>query len=224
VIFNDLRYALCDLLFYMVISYYGEGCLKLQSGDQVILIDPVESTSGLTAPRFKYDAVLRTLTPFPAPFEYNKEAAPEVLGAGEYDFNDVNVKGFFVAEESSEKFLKTVYWLEMEGINFCFLGHISQALSPETMEGLNGIDILVVPAGGEPFLDQKIAVKLIKQIQPKIAIPTFYKVPGLKRKADDVKKFLEEIEASKVEKSDKLVIKKKDIEDIKPTKVVVLTI
>ncbi|MFA4827569.1 MAG: hypothetical protein WC596_04990, partial [Candidatus Shapirobacteria bacterium] len=83
---------------------------------------------------------------------------------------------------------------------------------------------LVIPAGGEPFLDQKIAVKLIKQIQPKIVIPTFYKVPGLKRKADDIKKFLEEIDAPKVEKIDKLVIKKKDIEEIKPTKVVVLTI
>ncbi len=208
----------------MVISYYGEGCLKLQSGDQVILIDPIESSSGLTAPRFKYDAVLKTLTAFPLSYNSDKEAAAEVLGAGEYDFNGVNVKGFFVAEESSEKFLKTIYWAEMEGINFCFLGHISQALSPEIMEGLNGIDILVVPAGGEPFLDQKTAVKLIKQIQPKIVIPAFYKVSGLKRKADDIKKFLEEIDTAKVEKTDKLVIKKKDIEEIKPTKVVVLTI
>jgi len=208
----------------MVISYYGEGCLKLQSGDQVILVDPVDSGSGLTAPRFKYDAVLKTLTPFPLPYNYNKEAVVEILGAGEYDFNGANVKGFFVAGESSEKFFKTVYYVEIEGINFCFLGHISQALSPEIMEGLNGIDILVIPAGGEPFLDQKIAVKLIKQIQPKIVIPTFYKVAGLKRKADDIKKFLEEIDVSKVEKTDKLVIKKKDIEEIKPTKVVVLTI
>ena len=208
----------------MVISYYGEGCLKLQSGDFVILTDPVESSSGLTAPRFKHDVVIKTLSPFPPAFGSVSGLEKIVSGAGEYDFNDIYIKGFPLSNESSGKFLKTVYRVEIEGIKFCFLGHISQILSPETMEGLNGIDILVVPAGGEPFIDQKEALKLIKQIQPKIAIPTFYKVPGLKRKADDIKKFLEEIDASKVEKTEKLTVKKKDIEDIKPTKVFVLTI
>ena len=196
----------------------------MQSGEFVILLDPIESSSGLTAPRFKYDAVIKTLNSFPPTFDTGKDPIINVCGAGEYNFNNNNLKGFVVSEESADKFLKTVYWLEMEEINFCFLGHISQALSPEIMEGLNGIDVLVFPAGGDPFLDQKTAVKLIKQIQPKIAIPTFYKVAGLKRKAEDVKKFLDEIDASKIEKTEKLTIKKKDIEDTKPTKIVVLTI
>jgi len=39
----------------MVISFYGEGCFKIQSGEAVVLIDPPSPQSGLTAPRFKFD-------------------------------------------------------------------------------------------------------------------------------------------------------------------------
>ena len=206
----------------MTITYYGEDCFKLQSGDVTILTDPIDSKSGLSSPRFKYDALIKTLSPFPP--EAADEEAVVVAGPGEYDFKGVKISGYMASNESTDKFLKTVYIATIESIKICFLGHLSEIPEPSIMEHLEEIDILFVPAGGEPFIDQQKVAKLIRQIQPKIVIPTFYKVPGLTRKAGDLKAFLEEVGQGKVESQEKLVIKKKDFATIKPTQIIPLKI
>lgn len=208
----------------MVISFYGESCFKIQSGETTLLIDPIDPKSGLTAPRFKYDAVIKTLSPFPP--ENEGEEAVIVSGPGEYDFKGVKVSGYPLENESAGNFLKTAYIVTMESIRICLMGHVSEIPQPEVMEHIEEIDIMIIPAGGSPFIDHKNALKIIRQTQPKIIIPTFHKVAGLKRKTEDLKVFLEEIgkEKEKIEPQEKLTIKKKDFSGIKPGQVVVLKI
>ncbi|MEK7114736.1 MAG: MBL fold metallo-hydrolase, partial [Patescibacteria group bacterium] len=148
-----------------------------------------------------------------------------ISGPGEYNIKDVNITGFALPKESSEKFLKTVYLIKMEGINLCFLGHISETPEPAILEHLEEIDILFIPAGGEPFINQKSAAKTVKQTEPKIVIPSFYKIPGLKRTAGDISAFLEEFNGEKTkqkETQEKLVVKKKDLAGIKKTEIIIL--
>ncbi len=206
----------------MIVTFYGENCFKIQAGDLSIITDPFDNQIGLTPPRFKYDAIIRTLTKFPQP--ENDSNAINIFGPGEYNFKETNVNGFLSENETGEKFLKTIYTAEIEKIKFAFLGHLSEMPNPSVMEHLEEIDILIFPAGGKPFVDQKAATKLIRQIQPKIAIPALYKVPGLKRQADDLKVFLEEFNHGKSESTDKLTIKKKDLTGIKPTQITILQI
>ena len=221
----------------MVIIFYGEGCFKLQSGDFVILTDPIDSKTGLTPPRFKADIILKTLTPIPIDNQLinpvrnsisngaNQSTNQLIFGPGEYNIKNINVTGFLLTKESSEKFFKTIYLLEMEGIKLCFLGHLSEIPEPTILEHLEKIDILFVPAGGPPFLGQKLSVKIIKQLQPKIIVPCFFKIPSLKRPADKIELFLEEFNGPKTkqtEAQEKLVVKKKDLADIKKTEIIVL--
>lgn len=210
----------------MVISFYGEGCFKLQSGDFTILIDPFDGKTGLTPPRFKADVILKTLTPLSPTDSSSFQSVNQLIcGPGEYNVKNVNIAGFLLPRESSEKFFKTVYLLEMEGINLCVLGHLSEIPEPTILEHLEKIDVLFIPAGGSPFLGQKSAVKLIKQIEPKIVIPCFFKIPSLKRPADKIDAFLEEFNGQKTkqaEPQEKLAIRKKDLAEIKKTEVVVL--
>jgi len=206
----------------MTITFYGENCFKLQSGELTVLIDPINSSSGLVAPRFKYDALIKTLSPFPP--ETEESSAVNIIGPGEYNFKEAKVFGFLADNESSEKFIKTIYVAEIEDIKLAFLGHLSEMPHPSIMEHLEEIDILFIPAGGSPLLDQKLVMKLIRQIQPKIAVPTLYKLSGLKRQADDLKKFLEEFNHGKTEPQEKLTIKKKDLASIKPTQLYILKI
>lgn len=210
----------------MVITFYGEGCFKIQSGDIIVLTDPLDDKTGLTAPRFKSDVILKTLTSFPINHQLiNSSTHQLIYGPGEYNIKDVNITGFALPKESSEKFLKTVYLMKMEGINLCFLGHISETPEPAILEHLEEIDILFIPAGGEPFINQKIAAKIIKQTEPKIVIPSFYKIPGLKRTTVDLSAFLEEFNGEKKQEArEKLVIKKKDLIGIKKTEIVILKI
>lgn len=211
----------------MVITFYGEGCFKLQSSDFVILTDPFESKTGLMPPRLKPDIILKTLTPLPISHFSSLISQYSIFGPGEYNFKNINVAGFSLTKESSEKFLKTIYLLEVEEINICFLGHLSEIPEPTILEHLEEIDLLFIPAGGPPFIEQKFAVKIIKQLQPKIVIPCFFKIPGLKRLADNLEVFLEEFngpKAKQVSGQEKLVIKKKDVVGAKPMQVVVLKV
>lgn len=222
----------------MVITFYGEGCFKLQSGDFVILTDPFDSSTGLTAPRFKSDIILKTLTSLPLTNSFSlreisrRETIPQLInqlvaGPGEYQFKDAVVNGFLVANESSEKFFKTIYVVKIEDISLGFLGHLSEIPEPAILEYLEEIDILFTPAGGAPFLGQQSVIKIIKQLEPKIVIPTFFKLPGLKRNATKPNFLLEELNGRKehkTENGEKLTIKKKDLNEIKKTEIVLLNL
>lgn len=206
----------------MIISFYGENCFKIQFGEFTILTDPFDQKTGLSVPRFKYDALIKTISAFPP--EEENDSAIKIYGPGEYNFNGINAFGFLLAKESGEKFIKTAFVLDVEEIKIAFLGHICEIPDPAIMEKLEEIDILFIPAGGKPFIDQKSAKKIIKQIQPKIVIPTLYKISGLKRTADDIKNFLEEVNHGKIAPQEKLTIKKKDLAGIKQTQVAVIKI
>lgn len=211
----------------MIITFHGEGCFKIQSGDFIVLTDPLDDNPEQRR-RIKSDVVLKTLTPFPLSQELTNLSTYQLIsGPGEYNIKNVNITGFALPKESSEKFLKTVYLIKMEDINLCFLGHISEIPEPAILEHLEEIDILFIPAGGEPFINQKSAAKTVKQTGPKIVIPSFYKIPGLKRTAGDISIFLEEFNGEKTkqkEAQEKLVIKKKDLTGIKKTEIMVLKI
>ncbi len=210
----------------MVITFHGEGCFKIQSGDFVILTDPFDAKSGLTPPRFKSNIILKTITPILVDNQLIDQSANQtIFGPGEYNIKEININGFSLSKESTEKFFKTVYLLEVEGIKLCFLGHLSEMPEPAILERLEGIDVLFVPAGGPPFISQNSVVKIIKQLEPKIVIPSFYKIPGLKRPAKELKVFLEEFNGPKIKEiagQEKLVIKKKDLANIKKTEIIVL--
>lgn len=201
----------------MIINWYGEGCFKIQTSGITILTDPFDSESGLTPPRFKADVILKTLT-FPS-IALNKEEVVEIMGPGEYEFKGVEFLGWPLTKESNKESLKTVYLVKAEDLNLCFLGYISNGLDPSILEKLAEVDLLFIPAGGKPFVNQELAVKLIKQIEPKMVIASLFKTPGLKRRADDVKEFLRELE-QKTEPQEKLTIRKKDL----PTKMEVVVL
>lgn len=207
----------------MIISYYGEGCFKIQNGEIVILTDPISPQSGLTTPRFKTDIILKTLTPFPIDLQPITDGQRLIYGPGEYNIKEINILGLANKKESAEDFLKTVYLIKADSLKICVLGHLAEAPEPDIAKYLEEIDILFIPAGGNPFINQEAAVKLIKNIEPKIVIPSFYKIPGLKRKSDDLKIFLEEINHGKHEPQEKLTVKKKDLDAIKKTELKILS-
>ena len=78
-----------------------------------------------------------------------------------------------------------------DNINMVFLGALSdEKLSSEAKEGLEGIDILFVPVGGDGVLDPAVAHKLAVQFEPKIIIPSHFGDVGEK---DALKKFLKDL-------------------------------
>lgn len=215
----------------MTITWYGENCFKVQNGDVSLLTDPFGSDVGLSAPRGKTDIILQTLASFPREEKKNEETF-RINSAGEYEIKGFSVTGIGVPKESAPNFLKNVYLVRADGITLAFLGFLSgtpEATIKERLE-LEGVDVLFFPVGGtkeSPFLSAENTFDLIKDLEPKICVPSLYSVPGLKRKARPLDEFWNERKAGKNEvheSGDKLTIKKKDLADLKQTKFFVINI
>lgn len=200
----------------MVITWYGQSCFKIQSGEVVLFTDPFDKEIGLTPPRGQANVVTVSHNHYD---HNNREALsgePLIVdGPGEYEIKGVEVKGIFSFhddKEGKERGANTIYVIEMEGIKIGHLGDLGQAkLTAEQVEQIDGVDILMVPVGGTNTIDGETAVDIINQIEPRLVIPMHYKIPGLSLKADGVDVFLKEMGIAKKETVDKLTIKKKDL-------------
>ncbi|MDO8600586.1 MAG: MBL fold metallo-hydrolase [bacterium] len=210
----------------MVITWYGQSCFKLQSGELVGVIDPFGKEIGLTPPRFRADFLLITHPHFD---HANKDTIPEspfcIEGPGEYEVKGVTVRGiqtYHDASEGKERGLNTIYMIEMEGIKICHLGDFGEKeIRDETLEKIGDVDILLVPVGGHYTTDGEEAAKVVNKIEPRIVIPMHYKISGLKVNLDSAEKFLKEMGAKGVDAEEKLVIKEKDLPQ-EETRVIVL--
>lgn len=211
----------------MVLTWYGQSCFKIQSGDLVIAVDPFNKEIGLTPPRFKADIVAVTH----AHHDHNNvESMPEgafvLNGPGDYEVKGVAVTGiptFHDDKEGKERGTNTAYVFDIEGIRVAHLGDFGEAkIRPETVDALGEIDILLIPVGGTYTIDAEVAAEVASAIEPKVVIPMHYAIPGLKVKLDAVDTFLKEMGTKNTAAQDRLTIKKKELSESNTTNVVVL--
>lgn len=178
----------------MVVTYFGNGCFRFQSGDTSILVNPENN-------RLKADVTLKTLTATAGAETGDDGGAVTIAFPGEFEVKGIEIAGFPISGESTEKFLKTAYVVFWEDMKFVYLGHLSKPLDAAMMEEFSDPDVLVLPAGGGHFLEPEVAAKIAKQLEARIIIPDFYKNPD---------EFLKAL-GKKAEKMDKFVFKQKDI-------------
>jgi len=184
----------------MIVTYFGGGCFRVQSGDTSLIVDSAST-------RLRADLKLRTLTPT----DLKNIAQDEIVFPGEYEIRGIEVRGWGVEYENNPKFIKTIYRVDWEDIALIFLGHIAKELTSELADKIGDHDILILPAGGKGFLSAQAAIKLIKQLAPSVAILSFI---------ESSQSFAKEAGA-KVEVQEKLVFKKKDLKP-KAKRIVVL--
>lgn len=177
----------------MVLTRLGDGCFRLQSGETSILLDPDNN-------RLKGDIVLRTIVSAAEPLAEGQEVTL-ISFPGEYEIKGIEIVGFQIPAESTEKFVKTAFVVKWEEMKLVLLGHLSQPVDASLMEEFAEPDVLIVPAGGGHFLEPDVAAKIAKQLEATIVIPSFVKDP-----ADFLKAL-----GKKTEVVDKFVFKKKDL-------------
>ena len=201
---------------HMVITWYGQACFKIQSGDLVIAVDPFGKDIGFTPPRFRADIVAVTH----GHHDHNNSAAIAgdpflITGPGEYEVKGVNITGIETYHDTvkgRERGLNTIYMIEAEGIRILHMGDFGEEkMREETLEAAGETDILMIPVGGVYTIEGDAAAKIARQIEPAIVIPMHYKIPGLKVPLQGQEQFLKEMSAKDIEPQEKLTIKKKDI-------------
>ncbi len=206
----------------MVITYQGGHFFKVQFGDITLAVNPISKDSKLKSSRFGADIALISANDKDMngvdQVSFGGKEAFAVTGPGEYEIKDVFIKGFgSETQYGGEKKINTVYTVQLEGMNLCFLGALStKDLPTEADEEIEKIDILFVPVGSAAgILTPSDAYKLAVKLGPKLVIP----VAGDDTTA--LKAFLKEAGEDAQKPQDKLTIKRKDL-DGKDVDVVVL--
>jgi L-ascorbate metabolism protein UlaG (beta-lactamase superfamily) len=197
----------------MIITYLGAEFFKLQFGDTVLAFNPISKASKIKGGRFGADVALVSLNEREMNgtevLEFGEKKPFVISGPGEYEIKGVFIRGFKSRSDyEGEDRLNTIYTLNFDGMNICFLGALSKDPDAETKEALDDIDILFVPIGGNGVLTATEANKLAVALEPKLVIPMHYGEIG---EANALKTFLKEV-GENPKPVDKLTLKKKDLE------------
>jgi L-ascorbate metabolism protein UlaG (beta-lactamase superfamily) len=205
---------------FMQIQYFGLSSFKITTKEATVITDPFHKDSGLTPPRGAADVVIlaeKTKALYSATSGISGEHF-DIIDPGEYDTKGVTVTG--IPLKQGDKYV-TVFLIECEDIRILNLTHISDFnMKEDEIEELGEIDILILPVGSNTVLSASAASKVVNEIEPKIVIPSHYKMEGLIIDVDPIDKFIKEM-GGKKEEMDKLTVKKKDLTE-EGIKVVVL--
>ena len=165
----------------MIISYYGNQCIKMQCGESILAIDPFGKGSDRLPPRFEAHIVILTNPEDTQSFSLTGK--PIVFSTpGEYEIRGISIVGFSALEA-------TPFFAEWEGIHVLHLGNISKRNSIEQiLEGTDTVDILFITASGNTtetgkiisYVDPRIIIPMHKIGTKKTGIDQFIKETGMK--------------------------------------------
>lgn len=163
----------------MELQYFGANCIKITAKKATIVVDDNLKELGQKSIIKENDISLRTsasLIP-----EHKARFSAEI--PGEYEISGVVIHGIGARahRDSEGEQTAVIYVLSVDDLKLAILGHIYPQLSEERLEEIGHVDIAVVPVGNGGYtLDGIGALKVIKQIEPKVVIPTHYADKALK--------------------------------------------
>jgi L-ascorbate metabolism protein UlaG (beta-lactamase superfamily) len=162
------------------IAYKGGNGVVITTKKSTLVIDPKLSAVGLKDHSVKNAVELATE---PRLALNSPEVQLAIEGPGDYEIGDLSIHGVsairHIDTENDEK-IATIYRLEIGELRIALLGNIAPTLSEDQLEALGVVDIVILPVGGGGLtLDATSAASLVRQIDPKVVIPTHYSDSGL---------------------------------------------
>jgi L-ascorbate metabolism protein UlaG (beta-lactamase superfamily) len=163
----------------MDVQFYGANCLGITYKGVRLIIDDNLAELGAKSVTKPGDIVAFT----------GSHAAPQVEvkllvdHPGEYEVAGVSIIGVSARAhmDEADKRTATVYKIVTGELSVLVVGHIYPELSEEQLETIGIVDAMFIPVGGNGYtLDAVGALTIIKEVEPKLIIPTHYDEAGLK--------------------------------------------
>ena len=211
----------------MEITWLGHSCFRLRGRDAAVVMDPCGKETGYNISRPAAD-IVTVSHEHPAHNNVGGVAgSPRVVqGPGEFEIAGVLIMGIptYHDSEKGQKLGKnTAYVVELDDVRVCHLGDIGHVPTPEQVEELSGVDILLAPVGGGTTINAAAAVETISLLEPKLVIPMHYKTDATKDGGlEPLDRFIKEMGAKNAyeERQPKLSVTKSTLPE--ETKVLVL--
>lgn len=177
----------------MDIIWHGHACFTIKGKDATLVTDPFELGSKL--PKLKADVVSLS----------GEGKIPEIEGTakvldwpGEFEVSDVAIVSLAPNGEES-----IIFTFALDGIRICHLGFLSHELSDEVLDRIGDVDVLLLPVGGGPVLDGKMAQKVMEAIEPRVVIPMLFGATESELKLTGPEEFLKAIGKTELEPREK---------------------
>lgn len=204
----------------MDLQFYGANCISFTHKGARIVIDDNLADLGAKSVTKPDDVALFTGTHGESGLARLTFDSP-----GEYEVSDISVIGIAARAHIDEEntLNATMFKLVTGDVSVLVTGHIYPELTNDELEAIGVIDLLIVPVGGNGYtVDPVGALKLIKDIEPKLVIPTHYVDPSLKYPVtqQELPSALKELAMEPKETVSKLKLKHGELSDL--TQLIVL--
>jgi L-ascorbate metabolism protein UlaG (beta-lactamase superfamily) len=172
----------------MLLAWIGQACFTLQVGDTRIVLDPVPAKMGYFAGPFEADVVTVSHEHFDHNALESVAGKPQVLRgltADGKDWNpvkfenkDVKITSIPVYHDDvqgAKRGKNAMFLIEAKGLRILHTGDLGHSLSPETLERVGKVDVLLICVGGYYTVDGAGARAVIAQLKPRVVVPMHYK-------------------------------------------------
>lgn len=176
------------------ITWLGRTCFRLKGREGTVLTDPCPPVSGYKIGKVECDVatVSRIDDPDFNYVEAVKDGGKVLNTPGEFEVRGILVTGIAMKRGEGER--NIAFIIELDGIRVGHLGVPPATLTAAQLDGIKGVDILLLPVGGGGQLSivAAVAADLMTTIDPRIAIPMLYKTDVETLDIDPLDRFLKE--------------------------------
>ena len=176
------------------VQWLGRGCFLVNSsiGLSVLLdpFDPSVTHISVKPGSIPADVVFITHEDPVANFTDLAGGSPQIfrssMATGVNRASGIFVLGVRTSSENlaATNRLNVAYVFAMDGVRFCHLGAIEDAITPSEALNIGTVDVLFMPAGGPPAFTDAKRLATIERLRPRIIVPfpyggSFERIPGV---------------------------------------------
>ncbi len=157
----------------MKLTWIGHSCFKIEKDGYMILTDPYgdDSVPGYAPVRETADMVLISHEHA----DHNARDLITLTQGKENPFTITYIDTYHDEVQGAKRGPSRIYILDDGENRIAHLGDLGCELTPEQAEQLKGLDAVLIPVGGFFTIDASQAAALIKELNPRIAIPMHYR-------------------------------------------------
>lgn len=178
----------------MKIKWLGHSCFLITSSEGVkIITDPFDDQVGYEVPSEEADIV----TTSHDHFDHNNIKAVKgnfvhIKEPGTYSEKGINIRGVATYHDEvggRKRGRNVIFKFNVDGIEVCHCGDLGHVLTPEQVQEIGKVDVLLIPVGGTYTVDASKASEVVKLIKPAVTIPMHFKTDDIDFPIDGVDKF-----------------------------------
>jgi len=199
----------------MDIQFNGANCISISSKQTRLVIDDDLKELGLSPVTKAGDIGVFTNS---IEHKVAKNAKLIIDCPGEYEVGSLSIYGIAARShtDTPEEQSATIYKILTTDVCAVVIGHTYPELSDSQLEAIGRVDVLFIPVGGHGYtLDATGALKLIREIEPKLIVPTNYADKDIKYLVpqDSLEDALKVFAMEPKERVSKLKVKSADLSD-----------